>query len=57
MINDKAERCYYFAVKNLLELNSSEWLRSKKAEITNNNNCFQNAFNDALNYQNIEKDP
>ena len=57
MINDKAERCYYFAVKNLLELNSSEWLRSKKAEITNNNNCFQNALNDALNYQNIERYP
>ena len=57
MINDKAERCYYFAVKNLLELNSSEWLRSKKAEITNTNNCFQNALNDALNYQNIERYP
>ena len=57
MINDEANNCYYFAVKNLLELNSSEWLRSKKAEITNNNNCFQNALNDALNYQNIERNP
>ena len=50
MINDRAERSHYFAVKNLLELNSSEWLGSKKAETTNNNNCFQNALNDALNY-------
>ena len=50
MINDRAERSYYFAVKNLLELNSSEWLGSKKTETTNNNNCFQNALNDALNY-------
>ena len=57
MINDNAGRCYYFAVKDLLELNSSEWLRNEKAEITNNNNCFQNALNDALNYQNIESDP
>ena len=28
MINDEAEKCYYFAVKNLLELYSFEWLRS-----------------------------
>ena len=56
MINGKAERCFYFAVKKLVELNSSEWLRSKKAVITNNNNCFQNTLNDALNYQNIERD-
>ena len=56
MINDKAERCFYFAVKKLVELYSSEWLRSKEAVITNNNNCFQNTLNDALNYQNIERD-
>ena len=30
MINDRAERSYYFAVKNLLELNSSEWLGEVK---------------------------
>ena len=57
MTNDKAKRCYYFAVKSLLELNSFKWLRSKKAAITNSNNCFQNALNDALNYQNIERSP
>ena len=31
-------------------------LRSKKEAIINGDNCFQNALNDALNYQNIEKD-
>ena len=43
--------------KNELELYSLGWLRSKKEVITNGDNCFQNALNDALNYQNIEKDP
>ena len=45
----------------MLELNSSWWLRGKKEAINNNdnnnNNDFQNALDDALNYQNIEKDP
>ena len=57
MINDKANNCYYFAVKILSELNSLGWLRGKKEAIINNDNCFQNALDDALNYQNIEKDP
>ena len=57
MINDEVEKCYYFAVKNLLELYSFEWLRSKKAAIINGDNYFQNALNDALNYQKIKKDP
>ena len=57
MINDGAERCYYFTVKNLLELYSSEWLRNKKAAIFNGDNCFQNSLNDATKYQNIKKDP
>ena len=57
MINDEVEKCYYFAVKNLLELYSFEWLRSKKAAIINGDNCFQNTLNDALNYQKIKKDP
>ena len=57
MINDEAQNCYYFAVKNLSELYSLGWLRSKKEAIINGDNCFQNALNDALNYQNIEKDP
>ena len=41
---------YYFAVKNLSELNSSEWLRCIKAAIINDYSDFQNALNDALNY-------
>ena len=57
MINDKANNCYYFAVKNLAELYSLGWLRSKKEAIINGDNNFQNALDDALNYQNIEKHP
>ena len=30
MINNEANNCYYFAVKNLSELNSLGWLRGKK---------------------------
>ena len=48
---------YYFAVKNLSELNSLGWLRGTKELINNNDNSFQNALDDALIYQNIEKDP
>ena len=55
MINDNKK--YYFAVKSKLELYSSEWLRSKKESITNEDNCFQNALNDSLDYQRIKKDP
>ena len=58
MINDNDnEKYYYFAVKSKLELYSSEWLRSKKESITNEDNCFQNALNDSLDYQRIKKDP
>ena len=57
MIIDKANNCYYFAVKNLAELYSLGWLRSKKEAIINGDNNFQNALDDALNYQNIEKHP
>ena len=56
MINDDEKYCY-FAVKSKLELYSSEWLRSKKQSITNEDNCFQNALNDSLDYQKIKKDP
>ena len=56
MINDDDEK-YYFNVKSKLELYSSEWLRSKKESITNEDNCFQNALNDSLDYQRIKKDP
>ena len=49
----------------MLQLNSSWWLRGKKEAINNNdnnnnnnnNNGFQNALDDALSYQDIEKDP
>ena len=57
MINDEANNCYYFAVKNLSELNSSGQLRSKKEAIINGDNNFQNALNDALSNQTIEKHP
>ena len=57
MINDEANNCYYFSVKNLSELYSLGWLKSKKEAIINGDNNFQNALDDALNYQNIEKDP
>ena len=57
MINDEVNNCYYFAVKNLSELNSLRWLWGKKEAIINGVDNFQNALNDALNHQNIEKDP
>ena len=62
MINYEANNYYYFAKKNLPELNSLGWLRVKKEAIinnnnNNNNNDFQNALDDALNYQAIEKKP
>ena len=50
MINDDNEKYHYLAVKSKLELNSSEWLRSKKESITSKDNCFQNTLNDSLNY-------
>ena len=51
MKKDEANNYYYFAVKDLLELNSSRWLQGK------NDINFQNALNDALNYQTIENNP
>ena len=57
MISNEANNYYYFAVKNLSELNSSGWWRSKKEAIINNDNSFQNSLDDALDYQNIEKYP
>ena len=58
MINDEANNCHYFVVKNLSELNSLEWLQGKKETIiNNNNNNLQNALNDALDYQTIESHP
>ena len=57
MINDEANNHYYLTAKNLLELNSSGWLRGKKKTIISGDNDFKNALNDALNYQNIETHP
>ena len=64
MINDEANNYYYFAIKNLSELISLGLLRGQKEEIisnnnnnSNNNNDFQNALDDALNYQTIESHP
>ena len=54
MINDNENYCH-FAVKSKLELYSSEWIKKKKESITNENNCFQNALNDLLDYQRIKK--
>ena len=57
MIWNEANSYYYFAVKNLSELNYSGWFRGKKETIISGDNDFENALNDALNYQNIEKHP
>ena len=54
MINNKANNNYYFVTKNLSEVNSLGWIRSKKEAIINGDNNFQSALDDALN---IEKDP
>ena len=54
MINDNEKS--YFAVKNNLELYSSEWLGSRKESVTDEDNYFQNALDDALDYQRIKKD-
>ena len=48
---------YYFAVKSKLQLYLCEWLRRIKESITNEDNCFQNALDDALNYQTIKANP
>ena len=57
MINVEVNNSYYFSVKNLSKLNSLGWLRGKKEAIINGDSDFQNALDDALNYQTIEKDP
>ena len=57
VINDEVNNCYYFAVKNLSELNSLGWLRAQKEEITDGDADFEDALDDALNYQNIKTNP
>ena len=57
MIYDETNNYYYFAIKNLTELNSLVWLQCKKEAIinnNNNNNHFQNALDNAFYYQTIE---
>ena len=48
---------YYVAIKKMSELNSLGWLRGKKEPIINNDNSFQSALDDALNYQTIKTNP
>ena len=55
--DDDDEKYYYFAVKSKLKLYSSEWLRGKNEAMINNDNSFQNALDDALNYQSIKANP
>ena len=57
MTSNEANNYYYFAVKNWSELKSLVWLKGKKEAIINNNNSFQNALDEVLDYQTIEKDP
>ena len=39
--DDDNKKFYYFAVKSKLKICSSEWLRSKKESITNEDNFFK----------------
>ena len=57
MINDEYNKCYYFAVKNLSELNSSGWLRGKKEAIIKSDTDFEDALDNVLNYQTIKTNP
>ena len=54
---NEANSCYYFAVRNLSELKPSGWLKCKKETINSGDNDFEDALDDALNYQNIETHP
>ena len=54
MINDEANYCYYFAVKNLSELNSLGSLRATKVAIINSDADFEDALDDALNCHTID---
>ena len=53
MINDEVNNCYYFAVNNLLELNSLGWLRGKKETIINNTDNNTDNNNNNNNNNNI----
>ena len=57
MINDVAKSCYYFAVKNVLELDSLGQLKGRKEAIINGDSNFQKALDDALSCQSIKTQP
>ena len=57
MISNQAKNYYYLAVRNLSKLNCSGCLRGKKETIISGDNDFENALDDALNYQNIKTNP
>ena len=44
-----------FCFEKLVRINFLGWLRGKKETIINDDNDFQNALEDTLNYQNFEK--
>ena len=46
-----------FCCKKLVRIDSLGLLKSKKEAIFSGDNTFQNALNDALDYQNIETNP
>ena len=48
MISNKANNYYYFAVKNLSELNSLGWLRGKTETLISGDTDFEDALDDAL---------
>ena len=62
---DRIDLLYYHLQKTSLKkggsnVNSSEWLKNKRATINpknNYNNCFQYVLTIAFNYLNIKKDP
>ena len=53
IINDESNKCYYFAVKNLSELNSL----AKKETVINGDTDFEDVLDDVLDYQTIEAHP
>ena len=56
MINDESNKCHYFSIKNLSGLYCLGWLRGKEETIISGDIDFEEDLNDALSYQNIERD-
>ena len=46
-----------FCCKKFVRIKFSSWLRGKKETIISGDTDFEDALDDALNYQNIEKGP